>query len=123
MLHDNRPFSLTPIATLPEVAHELTRVRSWVLCQGFEVSVGPGISWLFLNDSTSEDAIQEYAFCLRTPEGIKQVESYTVSWAEGAELTEFLQKMEADRQGGTLAFLYGKVTLRPHPSPSCSHCA
>lgn len=124
MVHDTRPFNIGSIATLPEAARELIRVRSWVLCQGFEVSVAPDVSWLLLNDSLSEDGAQEYAICLRTAEGIKQVDSYTVSWATEQELTEFLLKAEADRQAGTLAFLYGQVApLRPHPSPSCSRCA
>jgi hypothetical protein len=49
--------------------------RSWTLCTGFQFG-----SYLFLNDSTSENGAQEFAVVLITDEDFIQIESITFGW-------------------------------------------
>ncbi len=70
MLHNKRRWSLYPVETAQELA-ELLTTQCWTLCTGFEYA---GI-W-YLNDSTSEDGIAEYAVIY---EG-HQIESVTFGW-------------------------------------------
>ena len=86
MMHTNRVWSVAHVETAPELAAKLTR-GTWVLCTGFQL----GDSLLCLNDSTSEDAIQEYAF-LRFLDGQwTQVESITVGWCNAAKALEYVR--------------------------------
>lgn len=84
MLHTERTWSVTTITDPDELAEKLQRY-SWCLCAGFRYK-----DTLWLNDSTSEDAIQEYAV-VRLP-GRDQVESITVSWCEGSRLRRYIEE-------------------------------
>jgi len=81
LLHKNRRWSVVDRdhATL---ANELTS-NTWTLCTGFRCN-----GYLFLNDSTSEDAAQEYAV-IRESDG-KQVESITFTWCTPNEALEYI---------------------------------
>lgn len=63
MMHRNRRWCVGPAASAEDLARKLTG-RTWTLCTGFFVEGHP--EYLFLNDSTCEDAVQEYA-ALRKP--------------------------------------------------------
>jgi hypothetical protein len=55
MVHKQRAFQITDVATFRELAQRL-RWHTWSGCNGFRKE-----DWLFLNDSFSPDGAQEYA--------------------------------------------------------------
>jgi len=75
MMHNNRRFHIKNIETAVELAEQLTGAYAWTLCTGFELH-----GLLFLNDSFTEDSLQEYAV-IRAG---RQVESVTFSWCDQA---------------------------------------
>lgn len=74
-----------------QLAHRLAR-HTFTLCTGF---LCQGLLWL--NDSTSEDAVQEYAV-VNVYDAV-QIESITVSWCTPAEIEEICARL--DEHGGT----------------------
>ena len=80
---------------LGEIVRKLKN-HSWTLCTGFKWG---GI--LILNDSTSEDALQEYAIVREAD--MVQLGSFTVSWMQGADLREQLEVM-------------ARIEGNPHPA-------
>lgn len=104
MLHKKRKWGVTPCETTEELVDKLA-AHSWTLCTAFETKAG--IIWA--NDSTNEDAIQEFAVLQpRADGGYAQVESITVSWCDAAKLGRYIR--EAD-SGVMLSFagIYGTV--------------
>ena len=78
MLHDKRLWCVSEVETAEELARQLTE-QTWVLCNGATVAGYPDV--LFVNDSTSEDAVQEYAVLQRVDEDTyRQLESITMGW-------------------------------------------
>ena len=57
MFHSRRTWRVTKVETPLELAQKLKQ-HTWCLCAGFVVSGHP--DYLFLNDSTSEDALVEF---------------------------------------------------------------
>lgn len=85
MLHTTRRWNVITLGPL-QLAHRLAN-NSWTLCTGFRCE---GLLWL--NDSTSEDAVQEYAV-VRESDG-KQIESITI-WDRGPrEVEKVLEQQE-----------------------------
>ena len=76
MMHTRRKFCVLPVETADELAEKPT-AHIWTLCTAFRLT-----DYLFLNDSTSEDAAQEYAVARATTENgpALQVESITFGW-------------------------------------------
>jgi hypothetical protein len=99
MLHTDRTWSVTTITDADELAEKLGRY-SWCLCTGWRYG-----NTLWLNDSTSEDALQEYAV-VRYPE-LEQIESITVSWCKREELLKRI--VEYDALGHSMEDLYGSI--------------
>jgi hypothetical protein len=80
-MHAHRVFCVSPVASADELAHMLTE-RTWCLCSGFYVQGNE--NYLFLNDSTCEDAAGEFSV-IRGGLGATQhlqVESITFSWCD-----------------------------------------
>jgi len=71
MMHRSRRFAVGNLLAT-ELADKL-KESTWTLCTGFRCG-----RFLWLNDSTSEDAVQEYAVVRESD--MFQVESITVSW-------------------------------------------
>lgn len=120
MMHSKRPHQIATAST-PQEIHDKLKRFSWTLCTGFRWK-----SLLLLNDSTSEDAIQEYGLIKLAPgredQGI-QIDSLTVSWMKQEEFVAFLEKAEAEEYG-TSAFSYGPWEARVHgDGRTCSRCA
>lgn len=88
MMHTHRTWSLTTIEDPDELVNKLKR-HTWCLCTGWRYK-----NTLWLNDSTSEDALQEYAV-VRLP-GRDQIESITVSWCEPDKLRAFIEEFAAE---------------------------
>lgn len=116
MIHTNRPFSATEVATAEELAEKLTK-HSWTLCTGFRFS-----GHLFLNDSFSEDGAAEYAV-IRESDGV-QVESITFGWCSEEQALGYIkQVVEPTDAEDTRAFPPKVTKVRPHPAGSCHLCA
>lgn len=89
VMHERRRWGVTA-CTREELAQNL-QAYSWTLCTAFQTPGGT----IWANDSTCEDALQEYAV-LRILDGAwRQVESITVSWCELPVLLQYAD--EADR--------------------------
>ncbi len=75
MFFEKRVYKVKEVYDIDWLAQRLTR-GTWCLCNGFKFS---GV-W-FLNDSTSEDGVQEYAaITLDAAGNFIQVESISFGW-------------------------------------------
>lgn len=93
MLHRNRIWSLSQVASPEELALKLTEV-TWTGCTAFQLGM-----YLFANDATSPDGAQEYAVfrAFQQPDSLVQVESITFSWCSFANALELIQQIQANR--------------------------
>src|ERR1043166_2816880 len=96
MIHHQRRFAVTVIASIEELVRQLTQYTC-TLCTCF---VYQGL--LLANDSFSEDGAQEYAVY---KEG-RQIESLTVSWMTRESLEEVISDL--------LTGAYPELDFRPH---------
>lgn len=88
MMHRNRRWMVTDMADASDLGYEISRVE-WTLCTGFRCN-----GFLWLNDSTSEDAIQEYAVVRESD--MAQIESITVGWCDPVKVEQY----QTDFEGG-----------------------
>lgn len=89
MLHKRRwcVSSVQPI----DLADKLVD-HSWTLCTGFECPPESKVFWI--NDSLSEDSLQEYAVVRkRSDDQWEQVESITVSWCDKHRLVMYAENL------------------------------
>jgi len=90
MYHETRRWSVQPVSSAEELADKLLN-HSWCGCCGFEWD-----GFLWLNDSTSSDAAQEYAVVRKLvdrSDEYRQVESITVSWCNQQQLLEHIRQI------------------------------
>ena len=118
MMHTRRKFCVLPVETADELAEKPT-AHIWTLCTAFRLT-----DYLFLNDSTSEDAAQEYAVARATTENgpALQVESITFGWCDRAEALDYIRRTLA----GEFNVAARPLTLRlesPDLHERCGHCA
>ncbi|MCA9076563.1 MAG: hypothetical protein KDA93_16180 [Planctomycetaceae bacterium] len=87
MLHTRRVWCVNLAVSAEELARQLIET-TWCLCTGFELE-----GRLFLNDSTSENALNEFAIVKRHEDGrsFLQVESITVSWCDLPQMLHYVQ--------------------------------
>lgn len=93
MYHNNRRWCVQQVASADDLADKLLNYN-WCGCCGFELD---GVLWL--NDSTSPDALQEFAVVQRPTHDYKeyrQVESITVSWCNREQLLEIIAAVQHD---------------------------
>ena len=116
MLHKKRVWCIANATDAEALARDLK--RAWTLCTGFRLG-----GYLFLNDSTSEDAVQEYAVVRE--EDLKQVESITFGWCSLENALQYVQeavagKYDGQRVGRSLA----RTQIQsPEQHGTCSLCA
>lgn len=92
MLHTRRRWQVGEVESPEDLARKVTET-TWTLCTGFWVKGSDG--YLFLNDSTSEDAVVEFAVIkggLKDPER-NQIESITFGWCSFEEALEIIQEI------------------------------
>lgn len=79
MMHSQRKWCVSKVSTPEELARKLTE-STWTLCTAFQVAGHD--DYLFLNDSTCEDAAAEFAVVKGglASEQHEQIESITFSW-------------------------------------------
>lgn len=138
MMHDKRIWCLSP-STPAEISTDLAgkdnpEARTWTLCTGYRYELG-GKTYLFVNDSTSEDALQEYALLEVISDvyepytdyaTVRQLESITVSWCTREDLLGYLTKVNDPE---FLAFVHTwwgtkHFTIQTHPqNERCWRCA
>ncbi len=116
MLHKHRVWCVANATDATTLAHNLKLV--WTLCTGFRLS-----GYLFLNDSTSEDAVQEYAVVRE--QDLKQVESITFGWCSPENALLYVQeaiagKYDDQRVGRSLT---RDQIQAPEPHGTCGLCA
>lgn len=125
MVHTKRRFCVGDALTIDELAAKFDYTDTWTGCTGFRVREGARV-FLFLNDSFTEDSLQEYGVCLEEAGGVTQVESYTITWMREKRslVTHFRALVEGlDRSH----FPMRKAVLNPIESPQqhgrCHSCA
>lgn len=98
-MHKDRFWSVSSPRDEHELARDLTE-GLWTLCTGFRYG-----GYLYLNDSTSEDAMQEYAVVRERD--LVQVESITVTRMTMDRALEFIRGTKE-----VPGFNYGKIELK-----------
>ena len=123
MLHADRIWVLAEVASVEELAVNLAE-QTWCLCQAFTVSGSPLYVWL--NDSISEDAAQEWAVIklgLATGD-INQIESITFSWCDRSRAREFIDETLNGKDDNNEFARQVKATIQsPEEHGRCQHCA
>jgi hypothetical protein len=120
MMHENRVFCLTVVATEEELAEKLIH-QTWCCCAAFQLQSSPDT--LFLNDSTSPDGIQEYAVLRRLEATWFQVESITFGWIKCIDKAVGYIREAITGIYDPDSRRWGPVELRLHQAAeSCEHC-
>ena len=110
MTMHKRDWNIKTYTDLDQMCLDITR-QSWVLCAGFRWE---GIT--LVCDSTSEDALQEYAMV--DAKGC-QLDSITVSWCKPERLAEIIREAASGKYGDVN---YGHVDFGTHDG-ECHRCA
>jgi hypothetical protein len=121
--HRKRVWSVADAKDAETLARDLR--RTWVLCTGFRLG-----GYLFLNDSTSEDAIQEYAVVRERD--LEQVEStsapaviadagVTFGWCSPENALKYVQEAVAGKYDDCPIKL-GRIDRRRIETPEQHHC-
>lgn len=116
MLHTKRTWCVTEAGSPEGMAEKLTR-HTWTLCTAFRLR-----EYLFLNDSTSENGVQEYAVLTAPtyPDGpCTQVESITFGWCRYEEGLEFVRRILAHEYDGGGTVLSGLRLETPDEHDRC----
>ncbi len=123
MMHTNRVWCVHEVESAEELARKLTS-STWVLCNGAFVRGYPG--YVFLNDSTSEDALQEYAIVKGGLDATshRQVESITFSWCSYDQALLHIQRALAgeDDEGSWAHEITSPRLQTPAQHGSCRLC-
>ena len=112
MLHNNRRWCVSPVATPEELAAKLAE-STWTLRTGFDLG-----GYLFLNDSTGPDGAQEYAVLKLAATGQRlQIESINFSWCSAAKSLELVRRILA----GEYDEADYATTVEPHLETPAQH--
>lgn len=91
MYHNKRRWCVQKVGSADELADKLLGY-DWCGCCGFELE-----EFLWLNDSTAPESVQEYAVLLKPTEEFPdylQVESITVGWCNRQQLLEIIEGIQ-----------------------------
>src|SRR4051812_48612903 len=92
MFHKTRTWCVSKVMDSAELARKLTE-STWTGCTAFELDC-----YLFLNDSTSADGIQEFAVLKRPGqegEAFFQIESITFGWCDFEKSLSYIRQILA----------------------------
>lgn len=128
MFHKNRIHSVKVYESPEEMAKWLSEY-SLTLCTGMQYK-----NTVWLNDSTGEDSLQEYAVCrYKDAETLEQMESITVSWCTKAELMMYIKWLAGEgpyvsdngEEDWEIPVFYGTFQNRiaPFENHRCHLCA
>ncbi len=114
---------MAEVDSAEELATRLSE-QTWCLCQAFTVKGSSRYVWL--NDSISEDAAQEWAVIkLGLSNGdIKQIESITFSWCDRSRAEDFINETLNGNDDNNDFARQVKATIQPSEEHKrCQHCA
>jgi hypothetical protein len=118
MLHRKRIWTVVPVEGAETLAEYLTQ-RTWCCCNGFRLE-----DYLFVNDATCADRVQEYAALKPVGDHFVQIESLTFSWMNTQQAFDVIRQVlagEFDQEH------YGLVEPHRIQTPAehgrCQHCA
>lgn len=125
MMNSHRAYYLITFDTIEELAEYLFRFSSLVRCAGLRVG-----NIAYLNDSFTEDSVQEYAAVLITEEeertfaGI-QFESLTISWMKPEEFIRSHKRYATfETEGIPESFTWqSRLIITKHGEERCWCCA
>ena len=120
MMHHNRRWVVTTVATAEELAEKLTQ-HTWTCCTGFALS-----GYLWLNDATCSDGAQEFSVVKRDgPRGRPvQIESITFSWCNYDQALAFIQHtLRGNDDNNDFAFDVTPTLETPEEHDRCRNCA
>lgn len=120
MLHENRVWCVAPVADAAELARKLTEY-TWCSCNGFELG-----GYLWLNDSTSADGVQEYAVVKRSGPHAQmlQLESITFGWCTYERALAHIERtLSGEDDGNDFAVPVSPRLQTPKEHGRCHHCA
>ena len=123
MLHDKRTWCVADVSSAEELAERLTE-HSWCLCVAFRLQGAAG-SFLFLNDSTSEDGAVEFAIVREGTDGrgrCIQVESTTFGWCDEPKALRYIRQAVDEGEKGTETPVEPRLQS-PDEHVTCPHCA
>ncbi len=120
MLHCDRVWCVTPATSQEALARQLIET-TWCGCTGFELE-----SYLFLNDSTSPDSLQEFAILKRHEDGqsFLQVESITVSRCDESQMLHYIvATLMGEYDISEFVHEVSPMLQSPEEHGRCPHCA
>mgnify|MGYP003145510460 CR=1 FL=1 len=121
MMHKNRIWQIKDVDSAIELAADL-KAATWTRCSGWRFG-----DTVWLNDSTCEDGLQEYAVLRDEDHGnYRQLESITVSWCETGQLVESSTQMAdaPDEQFMSGTFGIHRLNVQAHAQHGrCPLCA
>lgn len=86
MLHSDRGYSIKPVSSVEELAGLLVH-HVWSSATGFDLN-----GMMFVNTSSSPDALQEYAVSLSG----RRVESITIGGSDASGMVTLINSVIAD---------------------------
>ena len=123
MLHANRAWCVSEVASAEELARKLTEM-TWCCCTAFSVTGHPQYVWL--NDSTSPDGAQEYGVCrIGTDDrDFRQLESITFGWCDYQQaLKLILATLNGEDDNNDWARNVSATIQTAAEHGRCGHCA
>lgn len=116
MFHERRIWQVRDATDAATLADDLIN-HTWTCCQGFRLD-----GYLFLNDSTSENGVQEYAI---VREGdLIQCESVTFGWIDDVEhAARYIRDAIAGKYDRAFALIDPRQLQTPEQHGRCLHCA
>ena len=120
MMHTNRVWCVTPVASAEELANKLTET-TWCCCTAFQIG-----DYVWLNDATCPDGAQEYATVkLNGPNGRPwQVESITFSWCNRQSALRHIERtLRGEDDDNEFATEVSPHLETPAEHGRCGHCA
>ena len=127
MMHTKRKWCVIEIESAEKLAAILTE-EIFGCCNAFCVRGYPQYVWA--NDSTSSDRLQEYGVLKRNPnpldahDKIMQVESITTSWCNTSEMLRFINRtLAGEDDRNVFALEVDPILQTPQEHGRCCHCA
>ncbi len=124
MMHDKRVWCVQEFDSVEAFANELITTYATCMCHAAMILGHP--DYIFLNDSTSEDAVQEWAIVKGGIDGTshRQIESLTVSWCDDEEIIEsILRALSGDDDEAFFSHKISSPRLEtPEVHDTCGLC-
>ena len=123
MLHADRIWVVNVVESVEKLSHDLTSM-TWCCCQAFRLVQHPQYVWV--NDSTSPDGIQEFALVrIGLAKGsFRQLETVTFGWLDEQQATKLIKAaINGDFDNSDWAREVRSILQTPQEHGTCCHCA